>query len=430
MDEGVCPCITLDTEEKHSGDSSLRLSDFGNLPAEAEGDCSLAQLIEVDPFKYYRLTIWRKTEDLDARSSTIYIGSADGKRRLSYTNFEIDPVQDWEDFVARDSDWRQFQLTFNTLESTAIIIRVGLEGAKSGAAWWDDLKLEPAGLTNVLRADTTPVKVTSADGKAVYEEGKDFERIEDPKLGMGPMMESFKALPRSGGSYDIWHEGPVIRLTEGSRIKDGETVLVSYFHPHVIYGHQVTCSLVDPKVFDLFREQMKWIKDLWNAPTYVMVYDEIRIGGWEEQPGGTNYSTAELLGRHIAKAYEIFHEAAPEAKAYVWSDMFDPYHNARKLENSNGYYLCKGDFYGTWEWLPKEMGILKWGGSTVESSRFFGERGHTVILSGELGRVDRLVEAAKAVPQVVGFMYTIWTKDYSGMEEYSKKIDEGMAAEQ
>lgn len=349
--------------------------------------------------------------------------AGNGKRRLCYTQFESDPTADWNDYVASDSDWRQFQLTFNTLESDTMTIRVGLEGAKSGTVWWDDLKIEPAGLANVLRRDLVPLSVTSTDSAITYKEGKDFEQVVDPKLGMAPMPEWLSALPKPGGSYDVWHEGPSIKLTKDSAIKDGEALLASFYHPHIIYSHQVCGSIEDPKVFEIFDTQMQWMKKLWDAPAYMLAYDEIRVGGWEKQPGGSTLTPGQLLAGHISRAYGIVMKYSPHAKVYTWSDMFDPYHNARN-RGGRPYYLVNGDWSGSWEGLPKDMRIIKWGGASPEGIRFFTERGNEVLFSGGSPEaVDRYLTASKGIPGILGFMFTNWQKDLTLMEPYSRAID-------
>jgi hypothetical protein len=314
-------------------------------------------------------------------------------------------------------------LTFNTLEATKIRIGVGLEGARSGIIYWDDINIEPAGLANVLRRELTPFVVKSADGKTVYEEGRDFTYVEDPLLGKAPMPDWLSYLP-PGGSYDIWHEGPPIRVTKTSRIKDGEKLLVSYFHPHIVYGHQVNCSLEDPKVFDVFQRQMEDIKKLYDAPIYMMSYDEIREAGWENQPGGAKLTPGELLANHIKRAAEIGRKVAPNAKFIVWSDMFSPFQNARKLAPGRTYYLVNGSYENSWEGLPPDMEIMLWGSSRREALQFFTDKGHGLILSGASRRaVEGYLESAKGLPHILGFMYTTWSNDYGPLEDYSRAID-------
>ncbi len=444
-DETSAPCVTIDTENKVEGNASLRMGNFDRLPG-GSGNVSVTQVVTVEPFQNYRLTIKRKTEGVEARGSTLWVGSADGRQRLSWTNFEVDPEQNWLDTVARDSDWTEFQLNFNTLDTTSMLIRVGMAGASEGTVWWDDLKLEPAGLCNLLRSPTKPFIVTSADGSIVYLEGIDFEPVVDPKMGNRPMPDWLSALPRPGGSFSIWHEGPPITLTADSRISDGDTILVSYFHPHTIYGHQISNTLEDPKVFEVFDKQMQTLKRLWpDSKTLFLGYDEVRTGGWEIQLDGQNLTPGELLARHFRTAYDIARHHMPDARIVTWSDMFDPHHNADRRERTGGrYYLCNGNFWGAWEGVPKDVVIMKWG-MRPAGIQWFGREGWGQILSawgGSTAPPDsrEQADAARAAVQramegagphgdsVVGFMYTTWTQNFNGLEAYSRAIDEYMAA--
>ncbi|MCD6405753.1 MAG: hypothetical protein J7M19_07995 [Planctomycetes bacterium] len=186
----------------------------------------------------------------------------------------------------------------------------------------------------------------------------------------------------------------------------------------------MTGSLTDPKVFDIFEEQMQWVKKVWDAPAYLLGYDEIRTGGWEVQPGGTHYTPGELLAKHVTRAVEIVHKYSPDAKMYIWSDMFDPFHNARHLTDKHGYYLCNGDFYGSWEGLPSEVSILKWAGADSRSIKFAAERGHKIVFSANSGRrIKRWMNAAKGTgAEILGFCYTDWHKNYDPLESYAEAI--------
>ncbi len=53
--------------------------------------------------------------------------------------------------------------------------------------------------------------------------------------------------------------------------------------------------------------------------------------------------------------YEEMHAVNPKAQVVVWSDMFDPNHNA-----VNKYFLVDGSLEGTWKYLPKDIGIICW----------------------------------------------------------------------
>jgi hypothetical protein len=120
------------------------------------------------------------------------------------------------------------------------------------------------------------------------------------------------------------------------------------------------------------------------------------------------------------------HDVAPEARLYVWSDMFDPNHNAVP----GPYYLVNGPFTGSWEGLPENVTVMNWNSDRKEKSlKFFAERGNPQIIAGYYdGPPERLREwfaAVKSVPgSVQGVMYTTWRGDYSQLEKFGALIDE------
>ncbi len=441
--------VALDASTFHSG-SSLRVRNAGGRDA---GRCGVAQTVKVKPFHTYRLSLWMKTEGLrPERFPVMVVGSRD-KRQLCFSYFMQDTRQNWptsQDVVVADGSvdfgpqptlgWREFKVAFNSLDYDEIDLFAGLGRANTGTIWFDDIRLEPTGLLNVLRRDLTPVVVTSADGKTVYRECVDYKRIEDPQLGCAPSRGDFMLSAR--GTFEIWHEAPPIVLTADSRIKDGETLLVSFYSPGIIYvKQQVTLSVSDPAAFAPLEDEFRRVSALWQSRCYFLNYDEIRSGGWEPQPGGATLTPGQLLARHVAKAVETCHRYAPGAKLYIWSDMFDPFHNARKLEAGQHYYLVNGSWAGSWEGLPAEVGILNWnGGKARDSLKWFADRGHRQIFAGYYDAtsdeavdrgIDSWLDAADDMPGVVGAEYTTWTGNYDFLGEFFRHLvarGEGAAA--
>ena len=228
------------------------------------------------------------------------------------------------------------------------------------------------------------------------------------------MPEWLSALPRPGGSYDIWHEGPAIKLTEDSRIKDGDVLSSSRSSiPTSSTATRCAALIEDPKVFDIFDEQMKWMKKLWDAPAYVLGYDEIRAGGWEKQPGGATLTPAQLLANHISRAYGIVKKYSPDAAVYTWSDMFDPYHNAR--HNARAAPTISSTATGTvrGRGCPRRCAL--------SSGAAQGRRHPLLHRARQQGRSSPATRARgrpvapgrQRHPGVLGFMYTTWSKDYS-----------------
>jgi hypothetical protein len=391
----------VDKDEKHSGKSSVRIGSGKPLPEEAKGTVRLTQTVAVEPFKYYRLSLWMKTQDVKAeREDYIQIFSLGGKRRNTYYNMDVKPTQ----------DWTRHECVFNTLEACEIDLSVGVTEYKGGTAWFDDLEVEPAGLLNVVRRDATPLVVTSADGKTVYKEGKDFERVSDPGF-------------TSTSLGDVRHEAPPIRLTKKSRIR-GRRLLVSYYHAMRIYNDQIGLSFEEPRLYEMMDRQMELVARLWPTKSLFMAADEIRVAGWEVQEEGTHLSPSQLLARYMKRSLDIIRKYSPGAELYIWSDMFTPFHNGRPFEESGFYYLCSGTYYGCWKELPAEVNIANWYAPSRLSPVWFEQRGHKQIMCGYYdnpnlkANIASWMERTRGVDNVIGIMYTNWSTGFDLMEEY------------
>lgn len=82
-----------------------------------------------------------------------------------------------------------------------------------------------------------------------------------------------------------------------------------------------------------------------------------------------------------ASVFDVSEESGskvnPSAKLYAWSDMFDPWHNAR-----DDYYLCNGSWVGAWYGLPREVTVMQWNYMPHEgkSPHFFAAQGFRQII--------------------------------------------------
>jgi len=397
----------VDTAVKHSGKSSLRIT-AGNS---GSINVRLTQDFKVKPFQYYRLSVWVKTDHAQAgRNSYVNATSSGGKRGNIWTSLGVKPTE----------DWTRHCITFNTMEGTDLHFTLGAGGMRSGTIWFDDLTIEPAGLLGVLRRDLCPLKVTSEDGTVTYEEGKDFRPVADPIVTLRP-----------GGLPTLDHQAPKIVLTDNSRIKDGQKLLVSYFHSIRIYDEKEIVSLEDPKTLELMDTQMKLASRIWPTGAYFMEYDEIRIAGWEALPDGRHLKPGELLAWHLTKGIEIARKYVPDAKLYTWSDMFTPYHNARPFEKGGYYYAVNGTWDGAWATLPKDVIIMNWYAPTKEGMAFFADRGNAQVMCGYYdGRgesqmkknIEHWMQMSQGLPNVQGMMYTTWTNTYEDMTPFFKLL--------
>lgn len=402
----------LDNTIKHSGKASLKITGLEKLPASARGEARVGQALKVKPFHNYILSAWVKSENLQAEAEDfVLLFSGNRQRRHSYTNLR----------VATNQDWTRHSIIFNSLEADAIDFSVGVTDARRGTIWFDDIAIVPAGLTYLVRREITPLSVKSEDGKILYREGEDFEPLSTQPLSFA------REVPAA----------PLLRLTARSRIRDKQALLVSWFHSATIYNDQKVCSVQEPRIFDLMDEQVRKTVKMWPTGALFMNYDEIRIGGWEVQPPGENLGLGQMLGRHVTKGVDIIKKHAPGAKIYVWSDMFDPYHNAFPYDEpafskeKQFYYLCNGNWNGSWEGLPSEVIIMNWNGTenAPQSLRWFAGRGHRQVIAGYYDNDPRQnirmwLTAMEGVGNVDGMMYTTWQNNFKRMPDFFRLLSQ------
>ena len=220
------------------------------------------------------------------------------------------------------------------------------------------------------------------------------------------------------GQYDVWHEPPQLKLLPGGRIKDGQDLKVSFSHTVTIYDHQVTCCLAHPKAFEIVEDQVRRVEKLFSPKTYFLAHDEIRLANWCGSCLRKGRTPGKLLAENVRKCATLVREVNPQAKLCVWSDMFDPHHNAR-----DKFYLVNGDLAGSWEGLPEDMIVVNWNhGKAAKSLPFFAKRGHEQVLAGfydsDLGQ-SNFLKAGAEVSGANGAMYTTWQGDFTQLEAFA-----------
>ena len=399
LQDGPGKVTFADRKVVHGGKVSCRMENVRKGP---HGHARLAQRVKVRPHACYRLSCWVKTRDFGPSGAfnLLALSTREGNRKLTFFEVRLKKTQDWQ----------RLEVVFNSLGENEVLVYAGQWGGRTGTLWLDDLALEELGLINVLRRAGCPLRVADADGKTLYEEGKDFLPVRDSRLGQDPYA----------GEFSFRHPGPPIRLTDTSRIKDGQRLKVSWYHPVIVHGEQVCCCLSEPKVFELLRDQAKRVNELFRPKTFLMSHDEIRVAGWCRTCRATDKTPGQLLADNVRRCAAILKEINPKAQIAVWSDMFDPHHNAVK-----NYYLVKSTLEGSWKGLPPDVLILNWNGDRpAESLKWFAGRGHAQVIAGyydsSVSTFKNWDTAAKGVPKVVGFMYTTWANKYADLEAYGK----------
>lgn len=372
-------CVTADAGTAH-------VADF-------DGNARIVQQLQVAPYRQYHLTVRVKTAAFrgDARVAVLADGLA-----LNHADLGLQPTQ----------DWKTHHVVFNSLGHDKVAIYLGVWGGGKGSLWWDDAAIEEVGLLNLVRRDGAPLTVRR-DGKPLVE-GRDFDAVADPRMGTVPWP----------GGYEVWHQPPPIH----THLPDGTELRVSYFHAITVHDGQVMICPSEPKTLALLQDQMQRLHRAFAAKAYFMSHDEIRVLNQDQACTDRKLDAGAILAANVKACTRIVHDVAPHAAVYVWSDMFDPHHNATK-----DYYLVRGDLAGSWLGLDRDVIVAAWHfAERRQSLQFFHDRGHRLLLAGYYdGKPEQVrdwLDAAKAVGGAAAVMYTTWQSRYDDLERFAALV--------
>ena len=343
--------------------------------------------ITVNPYRCYRVKVKLRGEDV-APNATVELRADTLDRRRNYCWFEHE--------FKSDANWTEYSTAFNSSSAGQLIIGIGIEDGLAGKVAVADLRIDEVGLLNAVRRAGTPLEVRGEKNGVLYEEGRDFAPIADPRM-----------------DFRFDRESPAITLLAKSRITDGERLRVNYYHGTLIYRDQVGACMSEPKVFEIWARQFPLIQKYLAPKTYLLALDEVRMGGTCETCRHRHMSMAAMLGDYATRLHDMMHASSPNAEIFVWSDMFDPNHNAQ-----NNYYLVDGDFSGSWQYLPKDMQMACWYFEKRDQSLAhfsalgFHTLGAAYYDADDLTNPRGWLESLDHTPGAVGIMYTTWMNKY------------------
>lgn len=370
-----------DTSVSHSGRVSLRCENFGK-----EGIARVEQQIRVTPNRCYRVSAWVKTEDVAPVGLFSIKAFTAGGRDLS----------PFEPPVPATSGWTRVTTAFNSWYADRVKLNFGVFEGLRGKVWVDDVALEEVGLMNVIRRGGTPLVVRDERGGTVYEEGRDFDKVADAER-----------------DFHWTHRMPVIRLLPGGRIPEGARLRVDYYHGTTIYNDQVSACPSEPKVYQIWKEQFALLDKHLAPKKYLLSLDEVRLFNRCETCKRRHLGAAAILGDLVQRLNGMIREVNPKADVWVWSDMWDPNHNAIPR-----YYLVDGDPVDTWKYLPKDIGLACWYYEKRRASLdFFSSRGFRTLGAAyydadDLTNPEGWLAALDTTPGAAGIMYTTWQHKY------------------
>jgi hypothetical protein len=352
---------------------------------------SISRTISVSPFRQYHVRAEVKSEAANGRAK---IAISAGKRALVFVETDVAPAQGWIEAHA----------AFNSLDNLTIELGFGCTRCRPGELRWRNPIVEEVGLLNVVRRDAAPLEVRREAG-AVLEEGRDYERITDPWLAS------------AAGRYSAWHEPPVIRAPH---LADGTRLRVSYHHAIVFGGGKVMICPSEQKTLEILRAQAVRAHSLWHPRAYWMDHDEIRVLGWDPACTRRRLTPGEIVADDVRQCLRMLRALDPNAEIYVWSDMFDPHHNARP-----DYYYVNGDLRGSWEGLDRRVTVALWAFDLRDRSlAWFASRSQPMLIAGYYDRdpsaLRQWLDSARATPGIRGVMYTTWQDRYDDLERFAQ----------
>lgn len=393
--------VSLDSTVGHNDSSSAVISS-------PPGNARLRQLMTLVPWRQYHLQFFYKTSNFSGYPS-IYLFDAG--------NFSITRLNTGFS-VSGNHDWTEVDYTFDSQASTSTYLYLGIWGGASGKIWFDDIQISETGLVYVARRGGTPLSLYDPGSGAAFREGADFNSISDPQMTASKWP-----------FYNAYHQPPTVTLPAGTSLKPGKIVAINSYSIFPEPGsYDVGLCLTEPAIATWLTQNAQSIASVLPAGGgYFMQYDEM----WQMNSCAAckakNMTAGQLLAWQVGQAVQVYRTLSPGAPLYVWSDMFDPYHNA-----TPHYGYVEGDLTGSWEGLPADVTIMNWNLSNLTNSLtwFSGKNAaqsvpYRQIVAGYYdsgnGTSSAQTELSQAagIPGIQGLMYTTWNPDYSQMQNFA-----------
>jgi hypothetical protein len=354
----------------------------------------IVQKLNLAPFRQYHISVRIKAQDFRGTPELKVIAPGGV---LNYNPLGVKATQ----------DWTTHHVVFNSLTNTQANLYLGCWGGTTGTVWFDDAAIQETAFLNLVRRPGAPLVVQRENGPVLVE-GKDFAPFKDPDMGVKPWP----------GCYDVFHTPPVLPVN----LPDGTRLRASWCHAMTVYDGQANICVSEPATLDLLRDQARRMHAAWQTKGYMMSHDEIRVFNWCPACQQRRLEAGAMLADNARACVQLLREANPGGNIYVWSDMFDPHHNAH-----DNYYLVRGNLTNSWLGLDTNVVIVPWYYEQREASlKFFAGRGHRQVLAGYYddnpANITNWLASAKGIPGVLGVMYTTWVSRYGDLEAFSSFI--------
>ena len=335
--------IRQDNTIAYNGNNSILFKD-PSLSNSTYGYQRVMVSMNLKSYKAYEVSFWLKTSNFTVPSSIgifIYGKNADNSGSVALLRRTCISAKNTQ-------DWTKYSFTFTSLSKTKATLYFGLinKGCNYfGNFWLDGANIRELGLCNMVRRSCLPIVVKSYDEKIIYQENIDY----------------------------IVENGYLV-IPFGSSIIEEELLRVSWYLAGDIYGRYATSCHYE--YYNIIEKTLQRLSSYFNNNPYgfLINIDEWAVANWD--PCCSHITAGEYMAETFRKTEEILLAYNPNLEIFVWSDMFDPYHNAIK-----NYYAVNGSVEGSWEGLSSKTIIVNWDyPKIVESLKFFSEKEHRQIL--------------------------------------------------
>jgi hypothetical protein len=406
----------IDTSVAAAGASSMRFE--GAKSTEKTKTARIATTAIVKPNQQYIVRYMLKAEALNAGFIGPIVRGGSSEITLTNQHPSLATIDGGRRYMegAKDltTDWVEMTLAFNSREFDSVLLYFGSWDTRSGTAWIDDVRIEPAPTLNVVRRATLPLTLKKADGTTLVE-GVDVAPVTDPKLG---------AIGYAG-NFDTYHDAPPITALTGGRLTEGDRVLMSGYHATVTTGGQVGCAWNEPRTFELMKDMHRQVATVIKPDGIMIDIEETRTGGWEPADAAFASSGA-AFAHHVTTVVNDATSATGGVPLFMWGDMLDPTMNA-----VDAYYQVKGTLDRSWVGVdPSKVRIVNWrsGAELREAGargvKHFAGLGFEQIVAGFYDEdvTDNHAAWKTAIagqPRIVGSMYTTWEPNFSQLDRFA-----------
>jgi hypothetical protein len=302
------------------------------------------QFIPVDGGKTYTVSFWAKAEGIIDAGPQVWVFQQDAAgQTVAGTKSSINSA------ILRTGsyDWTQYFVSLRTAESTSqLTLKARLRPGGYGTFTLDDFEVRrmDGALTNVIRSGSSNIIIRSVDDSVTYQEGNDYQVI-DGEFSSDTFLNNVRY------SFYPLNESTRIELLPGSSILADETVKLQYDFALKLKGSsnigfwQRNYSVNEAITYDAYV--CPYIEEMMaEFPSDYVFYrgvDEIR--GINRDSRNASMENYELIAKDINTVFACVKQQNPNARMFLWSDMFNPWN----LGNEEFYQFQYGGRLGATE---------------------------------------------------------------------------------